>query len=106
METLQQRLELIDRHVARCKGALASETKASPVFVAVFNELERKLGKLKAAVAGDPRVTREHLLEAEQAADSMKIAALADPGLTPPTVELATTAHDSLCVLKHEWTNA
>ncbi len=104
MESLQQRLELIDRHVARCKTALASETKASPVFVAVFAELERKLSKLKGVANGEARVAREHLVETEQAADSMKIAAAADPGLSPAAVELATTAHDSLCMLKHEWT--
>ncbi len=103
METLEQRLELIDRHIARCATALASQSKASPVFLAVFKELERKLGKLKAVVHGDARLARECLLEAEQAADSMKLAAHADSGLDPSTVELASVAHDSLCVLKHEW---
>ncbi len=104
MESLQQRLELIDRHVARCKAALASETKTSPVFLAMFAELERKLTKLKAAASGDPRVAREHLVETEQAADCMKLAAAADPGLSPAAVEVAATTHDSLCVLKNEWT--
>jgi hypothetical protein len=103
METLEQRLELIDRHLARCATALATESKASPVFVAVFRELEQKLGKLKAVMNGDRRLARESLIETEQAADSMKIAAHADPGLTPAAVELASVAHDSLCVLKHEW---
>ena len=103
METLEQRLELIDRHVARCASALASQSKASPVFLAVFKELERKLGKLKAAVHGEPRLARECLIETEQAADSMKLAAQADAGLDASAVELASVAHDSLCVLKHEW---
>ena len=103
METLEQRLELIDRHLARCAKALATESKASPVFLAVFHELERKLGKLKGVVHGEPRLARECLIEAEQAADSMKLAAQADAGLAPATVELAGVAHDSLCGLKHEW---
>ncbi len=104
MEPLEQRLELIDRHVARCKAALASQPNASPVFVAVFAELERKVTKLKGAANGDPRIARERLVETEQAADCMKLAAEADAGLSPATVELAATTHDSLCVLKHEWT--
>lgn len=104
MESLEQRLELIDRHVARCKAALATEPKASPVFVAVFAELERKVAKLKSVANGDPRLAREHLVETEQAADCMKLAAAADAGLSPAAVEQAATAHDSLCVLKHEWT--
>jgi hypothetical protein len=103
METLERRLELIDRHMARCTKALATESQASPVFVAVFRELERKLGKLKGVMNGDRRQARECLIETEQAADSMKLAAQADAGLTPATVELASVAHDSLCVLKHEW---
>jgi hypothetical protein len=106
METLAQRIELIDRHVARCKAALASEAAASPVFVAVFGELERKLGKLKGVIDGDARIAREHLVETEQAADCMKIAAQADTGLSPATREVVTTTHDSLCVLKHEWQGA
>lgn len=104
MEPLEPRLELIDRHVLRCKAALANEPKASPVFAAVFAELERKIAKLKSVANGDPRVAREHLVETEQAADCMKIAAAADPGLSPAAVEQAATTHDSLCVLKHEWT--
>jgi hypothetical protein len=103
METLAQRIELIDRHAARCKAALASEAAASPVFLAVFAELERKLDKLKGVIDGDARTARDHLIETEQAADSMKIAAQADDGLSPQAVELAATMHDSLCVLKHEW---
>ena len=104
MESLEQRIELIDRHMARCKVALSSESKVSPVSLAVFAELERKLAKLKGVVNGDPHVAREHLIETEQAADCLKVAALADPGLSPGAVEGAITTHDSLCVLKHEWT--
>ena len=103
METLAQRIELIDRHVARCKAALDSEAAASPVSLAIFAELERKLAKLKGVLDGDARTARESLLEAEQAADCMKLAAQADPGLSPPSLEVVTTTHDSLCVLKHEW---
>ena len=76
---------------------------AGVIFSAIFAELERKLGKLKGVMNGDARVAREHLVETEQAADCLKIAAAVDPGLTPAALALATTAHDSLCLLKHDW---
>lgn len=106
METLAQRIELIDRHVARCKAALAAEAAASPVSLAIFAELERKLGKLKGVLNDEARVAREHLVETEQAADCLKVAAQADNGLSPQAVEVVTITHDSLCVLKHEWQGA
>src|SRR6266702_3142826 len=98
METIAESLELLDRHIARAVAAAGADG-SSPVLRAVLGELQRKAGKTRAELAaGKP--AREYVVELEQAADSAKIGALADPGAAARTKELVTIAHDAICMLK------
>jgi len=73
------------------------------VLRAVVHELARKAEKLEALATADARATRDTLIEVEEAADCVKVAALADGAASESTRKLAQVAHDSLCLLKHEW---
>ena len=103
METLAKKLELIDGHVARALAAVIADRGASPVLVAIVQELERKFRKTSAALPGASETgARESIVEAEQAADCAKIAAQADAGIARDTLDAIVLAHDSLCLVKFE----
>ncbi len=68
---------------------------------AVVEEFQRKFAKTNAAILGaDERLSREALIELEQAADSARYAALADPGAAARTRDLIVEAHDWVCTYK------
>jgi hypothetical protein len=94
MEPLADRLALVGRHIERAIAAIEDDAKASPVLKAVVLEFQRKFQKASGAVG------RETVVELEQAADSAKIGALADPAAAARTKELITVAHDAICMLK------
>lgn len=72
---------------------------ASPVLVAVVREFESKLVKAEQhLVAGSP--DRDAVIELEQAGDSAKAAAEADPGVSPDVRESVLAAHLAICKLK------
>jgi hypothetical protein len=72
---------------------------ASPVLVAVVREFQAKLAKAeKRAPGGVP--DHDSVLELEQAGDSAKAAAEADPGLSSEAREAVLAAHLSICMLK------
>jgi hypothetical protein len=103
METLAKKLELIDGHVAHAVATVTADRGASPVLVAVVQELERKLRKVSGALPeASESNARELIVEVEQAGDSAKIAALADPGVAPATRDAIVLAHDALCLVKFE----
>jgi hypothetical protein len=103
METLAQKLALLDGHVARAIAAVTADGGASPALVAVVRELERKYHKAAAGLpAADDRGARELVVEVEQAADSAKAAGAADPGITAATRDAIVLAHDAFCLLKFE----
>lgn len=80
---------------------LAADGGASPVLVAVVAEFRRKFSKTRPAVEGDPAsIQREAVCELEQAADSAKWAALADPGASEQIKRAVVAAHDSICWFK------
>ena len=87
--------ERVDTAVSLAKG----DGGASPVLVAVVEELGRKMTKAVGAV-GDGGNVREAVVEVEQAADSAKYAAEADKGLEEETKQAIVDAHDRICVLK------
>jgi hypothetical protein len=99
METLSEKLELIDRHVARAMEAVERDVNASPVLRAVVQEFQKKSHKSRGALTagGDGR---EAVVELEQAADSARVAALADPGAAEATRKLVDVAHAAICMLK------
>jgi hypothetical protein len=98
MESIEESLELLDRHVARAVAAAAADG-SSAVLRAVLGEFQRKAAKARAELAAGKPV-RECVIEVEQAGDSAKIGAAADPGAADHTKELVTLAHDAICMLK------
>jgi hypothetical protein len=72
---------------------------ASPVLVAVVQEFQSKLSKAeKSLIDGAPG--HDAVLEAEQAGDSAKAAAEADPGVSSAAREAVLDAHLAICMLK------
>jgi hypothetical protein len=96
MEPLADRLALIHKHIARAAEA-AHGPGVSPVLAAVVDEFLKKSTKL---AAGAPSLLA--IVELEQAGDSAKAAAGADPGASDEVKRLVGVAHDSICLLKHE----
>ena len=91
----------LDSRLTAAEAALAADGKASPVLVAVAAEFRRKFAKTRPAVEGDTAPgQREAVFELEQAADSAKWAALADPGASEPTKLAIVAAHDAICWFK------
>jgi hypothetical protein len=72
---------------------------ASVVTVAVVREY---LGKADKAVEAADDGARDAVIELEQAADSAKAAAAADPGLGGAARESVEAAHLAICILKTE----
>ncbi len=90
--------EVVEK-IADAAGAVAADAGASPVLVAVVREFQNKLAKAqKHATDGTPE--RDAVLELEQAGDSAKAAAEADPGLSSEARESVLAAHLSICKLK------
>jgi hypothetical protein len=96
METQEQALALIDRHIARAIEAAEKDGGASPVMVAVLREFQKKSAKARATMPA----TRESVVELEQAGDSAKVAAMADTGCAEATRKLVGVAHDAICMFK------
>jgi hypothetical protein len=103
METLQEKMGLIKRHVQGAVSAVQGDGGASPVLRAVVLELQKKADKASGMVAaGNERTQRDAVIEVEQAADSAKTAAEADPGASEATKKAVLDAHMSFCLLKAE----
>jgi hypothetical protein len=98
METIDESLDFLDRHIARALESAGGDG-SSPVTLAILGELQRKAAKARGEIAAGKPV-REHVVEVEQAADSAKIGAVADPAASARTKELVTVAHDAICMLK------
>src|SRR5438046_3072393 len=76
-----------------------ADPAASPVLVAVVREFRAKLAKAERhATDGVPG--RDSVTELEQAGDSAKAAAEADPGLSNASRESVLAAHLAICKLK------
>ncbi len=81
--------------------ALNSDGGASPVLLAVVEEFYRKFVKTQDTILGsDERLSREGLVELEQAADSARYAALADKGVAADIRDLIVETHDWICMYK------
>jgi len=102
-ESLTDQLALLRRHLDRATAAVA--TSGSPVARAVLAEFARKLDKLAAAMptaTATPQLSRELIVELEQAGDSAKVAADADTAMSADARKLVEIAHNAICVLKAE----
>jgi hypothetical protein len=80
-------------------GEVEGDKGASPVLVATVQEFKAKLAKAQAhATGGVP--DRDSVIELEQAGDSAKAGAEADPGLSSDARESVLAAHLAICKLK------
>lgn len=79
--------------------ATEADGGASVVLIAVVREFDRKADKAmgKSYTAS---TMREAVVELEQAGDSAKAAAEADPGITEGTKQAVLDAHLAICLLK------
>jgi hypothetical protein len=92
---MAERLEAARVKIDRARDAVESDQGASPVLVAVINEFANKADK--AAASLDERVA---VIELEQAGDSAKAAAEADPGVSRAARDAVLEAHLAICVAK------
>jgi len=74
---------------------------ASVVTVAVVKEFDSKAEKAGRNSDGDS-AARDSVIELEQAGDSAKAAAEADPGLGAAALDAVQAAHLAICILKTE----
>ena len=105
MTDIQSRLADVRTMVTAAVKAVADDGGASPVLVAVVGEFDTKLGRAESRLADETSsdgVVREGVVEAEQAGDSAKVAAEADPGVGAQARQAVLDAHYAICVLKAE----
>lgn len=81
--------------------AAEADSGASNVLVAVVREFDSKADKGNSQTDG-PSAERDAVIELEQAGDSAKAAAEADPGVGEPAKQAVLDAHLAICVLKTE----
>jgi hypothetical protein len=99
--TAEQVCFQLDTRLTAAEAALMAEGVASPVLEAVVAEFRRKFAKTRPAVEREPTADqREAVVELEQAADSAKWAALADPVASEHIKLAVVAAHDSICWFK------
>jgi hypothetical protein len=90
--------EVVDR-INDAAREVEADNGASPVLVAVVREFQAKLAKAERnADGGVP--AHDSVMELEQAGDSAKAAAEADPGVSGGARESVLAAHLAICKLK------
>ena len=95
MTTMAERLQNARTKIDAARDAVQGDEGSSPVLLAVVNEFAKKAAK--AATSTDER---DAVIELEQAGDSAKAAAEADPGASPATRDAVLEAHMVVCVAK------
>jgi hypothetical protein len=99
-ETVERFLEF-EELSDRALEMVEADPAASPVLVAVVQELSRKAKKAHTPVTdGNPTTMREAIIEVEQAADSAKVAAEADRDAGEKVRQAVLDAHLTVCMLK------
>jgi hypothetical protein len=97
--TIHTRLDEVRARIGEAVRAVEGDPGASVVTAAVVREFDSK--GAKADRAGDDEA-RDAVIELEQAADSAKAAAGADPGISGDAREAVEAAHLAICILKTE----
>src|SRR2546423_5467817 len=95
MTTTAERLQQVRLKIDSALDAVRNDQGASPVRVAVVEEFARKADK--ATGTADERLA---VVELEQAGDSAKAAAEADPGVSLTTRDAVLDAHLAICIAK------
>jgi len=101
MIDVMTRLGEVKAKTAEALRASEADEKASVVLVAVVREFDSKADKANRHAGGDGSA-RDAVIELEQAGDSAKAAADADPGLGEPARQAVLDAHLAICILKTE----
>jgi hypothetical protein len=96
---MAERLQAVQVKVDGARDAAQGDEGASPVLVAVVNEFAKKAEK--ALGSADERSA---VIELEQAGDSAKAAAEADPGAAEATRTAVLDAHLAICIAKSKLT--
>lgn len=99
MTTTAERLQAVRIKIDRAVRSVTDDEGASPVLAAVVNEFAKKAEK--AARSADEHVA---VVELEQAGDSAKVAAEADPGISRATRDSVLEAHLAICIAKGKLT--
>jgi hypothetical protein len=100
MSPLREQLDEVVGKIGTAYREVGADDGASPVLVAVVREFEAKATKACKAVVGDDAGAREAIVELEQAGDSAKAAAEADPAVGGPARQAVLDAHLAICILK------
>jgi hypothetical protein len=95
------RLGEVKNKTAEARRATEADTAASVVTVAVIREFDSKADKANRQPEPDGSA-RDSVIELEQAGDSAKAAAEADPNLGQAALQAVQDAHLAICVLKTE----
>ncbi|MGQ0481641.1 MAG: hypothetical protein ACT4O0_11530 [Pseudonocardia sp.] len=98
---IRTRLSEVKDKSAAALSATTADASASVVTVAVVREFDTKAAKAGEHTE-DAGAARDSVIELEQAADSAKAAAEADPGLGTGALEAVQAAHLAICILKTE----
>jgi hypothetical protein len=93
--TTTEQLQAARVKIDSARLAVQSDEGASPVLVAVVNEFAKKADK--ATASADERTA---IIELEQAGDSAKVAAEADPGVSRAARDSVLEAHLAICIAK------
>ena len=101
MIDLMTRLGDVKVKTADALRASEADDGASVVLVAVVREFDSKADKANRQADGDGSA-RDAVIELEQAGDSAKAAAEADPGLGEAARQAVLDAHLAICILKTE----
>ncbi len=96
---LTSRLDAVKASTAEALRTTEADRDASVVTVAVVREFDTKADKSRHPGNDAPR---DSVIELEQAGDSAKAAAEADPGLGSVAREAVLAAHLAICILKTE----
>jgi hypothetical protein len=95
------RLGEVKNKTAAALRATEADAAASVVTVAVVREFDAKADKANGQ-PGSGVSARDSVIELEQAGDSAKAAAHADPNLSGTAKQAVQDAHDAICILKTE----
>ena len=99
--SITQQLSDIEEQIDGIVEKVNADPGASPALRAVIEELHTKTREARDGTKGaDARAIRDHIIEAEEAADSAKHAAEAEPDILDANREAVLKAHDALRELK------
>jgi hypothetical protein len=100
MDNVEYRLAEVSGRITTAVTAVDADPAASPVLAAVVHEFGAKADKAKQNAVQSAAAAHDAVLELEQAGDSAKAAAEADPGANDATRQAVLDAHLSICMLK------